>query len=100
WDTKFYEWKPAKPHGPLANWDQIVNGPPLVHETRDRIDFRSCDQSPFGPHIRHPSPASKVPQSYFAMVANSEWLLPAGKYQLRTLSDDGIRVYIDDKKVL
>jgi alpha-L-fucosidase len=44
------------------------------------------------------SPAVKgVPQSKFAVVATGRVSLAAGTYTLRTISDDGVRVWIDGR---
>ncbi len=45
-------------------------------------------------------PDQQVPQANVLTGATADVALPAGRYVLRTIADDAIRVYIDDKLVL
>jgi len=42
-------------------------------------------------------PSADVPGDYFAVRATAEGTLPAGEYTLYTISDDGVRVLVDDE---
>lgn len=46
------------------------------------------------------SPATGVNSDNFSAVYQSDQVMPAGNYILRTRADDGIRVYVDGKKVI
>ena len=46
------------------------------------------------------APSDKVPADHFATVSTTELELPAGRYELRTVSDDGVRVSIDGRLVI
>ncbi|PAD35218.1 PA14 domain-containing protein [Terribacillus saccharophilus] len=46
------------------------------------------------------APTSGVNKDNFSAVYTSSQTVPAGKYILRTRADDGIRVYIDGKKIV
>ena len=61
----------------------------MKDERRDRLDF-----------ISGRSLADGVPADRVAIVAEGSVDLPAGRYELRTISDDGIRVWIDDDRVI
>jgi hypothetical protein len=41
-----------------------------------------------------------LPQQRFALEATASVSLPPGEYTLRTISDDGVRVWLDDKLVI
>jgi hypothetical protein len=41
-----------------------------------------------------------LPQSRFALEATTTLTLPAGTYTLRTISDDAVRVWVDDRLVI
>jgi PA14 domain-containing protein len=41
-----------------------------------------------------------VPQERFAIVATGTVSLAAGEYSLRTISDDGVRVWVDGRLVI
>lgn len=63
--------------------------PPILKENRDRIDF----------HWGGGGPTPDV-KDHFALVTTTTLTLPAGQWRLRTISDDGVRVYLDKKKVI
>ena len=42
----------------------------------------------------------ELPQARFAFEASGTVTLPTGDYTLRTISDDGIRVWVDGKLVI
>ena len=41
-----------------------------------------------------------VPPDHLALTAEGDVELPAGKYTLRAISDDGVRVYVDANRVI
>ena len=49
---------------------------------------------------RPPLRVAGWPQERAGVVASTDVTLPRGRYALRTISDDGIRVYLDDKLVI
>lgn len=63
--------------------------PPILKENRDRIDF----------HWGGGGPTPDV-KDHFALVTTATLTMPAGQWRLRTISDDGVRVYFDKKKVI
>ena len=42
----------------------------------------------------------QLPRDEYALVAESTVALPAGRYTMDVISDDGIRVWVDGKMVL
>ncbi len=96
WTVGFYRW--SKSIDP-ANSDAIPEERAfrdaladrlLLHELQtDTLDFASGGAFyPGGPTDR------------FATVANGKLEVPAGEYALEITSDDGVRVFVDDRKVL
>ena len=69
--------------------DSDVGGTPLREEHRDRLDFMS------GRAI-----ADGVPADNVGIVAEADVELPDGAYTIRTISDDGIRVSVDGRRVI
>jgi parallel beta helix pectate lyase-like protein/PA14 domain-containing protein len=61
-------------------------GPPIKTERRDRLDFLSGGVF-----------AEGVPADRVTLSAEGDVDLPEGRYSIRTISDDGIRVWVDDK---
>ena len=85
WRIRHWKWTDDPREHPDA-WKQ---GEPLVDRTSDRLDYT----------WRHEAPAPGVPADRFATRAETKMNLPAGRYEIRTVSDDGVRVFIDDRKV-
>ena len=46
------------------------------------------------------SPDASIEPDHFALVATGRFKGKAGKYELCALSDDGVRIWIDDKRVI
>ena len=92
WTVKFFKWtqEGTDAHAPPGKWTEITAGEPLEQRTVPAIDFKWGGNAP----------SDKVPGDHFGTVATTTLELPAGKYKVGTVSDDGIRVWIDDKKVI
>lgn len=84
WEVKYFAWTrdPREDDGWKKN-------EPLHRETVPKIDYAWGGGRPH----------DKVPADRFATIATTEIDLPAGEYEIRTVSDDGIRVWVDDKLV-
>jgi hypothetical protein len=50
--------------------------------------------------VPHPVHHAKIKPDYFGMIATATTPLPAGRWRIVTQSDDGVRVFVDDKKVI
>ena len=68
---------------------RIVAGTPIKSDRRDRLDYMS------GGAI-----AEGLPRDRVAIVAEATVDLPAGQYTVRTISDDGIRVWMDEERII
>jgi hypothetical protein len=80
WDLRYYAW---------TNQQQVFAAAPIKTEHRDRLDYMS------GKSI-----ADGVPPDRVAIRADGHVELPDGNYEIRTISDDGVRVWVDDEKVI
>jgi len=90
WNVKYFKWDQSQ--DPLANeenWKKIIATAPKKTEQRDNLDL------PFG--SGGPTPEIR---EHFALTAETRLNLPPGKWRLRTISDDGVRVYFDGKRVI
>jgi hypothetical protein len=90
WRIRYYTFDEAA--GPDRSADafaRVLAGTPVRSERRDVLDFMS------GGAI-----ADGLPRDRVAIVAEGEVDLPAGQYTLRTISDDGIRVWMDDERII
>ena len=89
WKVTFHKWTSAGAGKPPADWDKVKASEPLEIEKCDRLDFRWPGM-----------PSENVPADHFATIATTTVELEAGDYELRTVSDDGIRVTVDEKVVI
>lgn len=90
WEVKFFGWEYQGPQKPPKDWDAVIRSPPLDSMALDKIDFVWGGGRP----------SDKVPADHFATLATGEMELAAGKYEMRTVSDDGVRLWIDGKLVI
>ena len=91
WLVQFYAWSEADdPSEGAEAWRRIVGSTPLDQMTVPAIDFMWYWRSP----------SDKVPQDHFATVATTRLDLPTGAYRVKTVSDDGVRVWVDDLRVI
>ena len=93
WTARWYAWTEAS--DPIAAPDafrKVLDGAPALTEQPRHLDFIS------GRALRPGLPADRV-----AMVAEGRVTLPAGpagSWQLRVISDDGVRVWVDGALVV
>ena len=88
WRLRHWAWT-KDPREDAAAWAAMKKTKPLVDKTVDAIDM-SWGGGALG---------EGLPRDRFATRAETTLATPAGKYVLRTISDDGIRVWIDGKLV-
>jgi WD40 repeat protein len=92
WRIAYYRWEPTSgvvlpSETPFA---EVFDPQPIWEQRASLIDF----------DWKTGSPASDVPADCFALVATTNLELNAGQYTLATLSDDGVRVYLDGHRVI
>ena len=91
WRVQFFGWRESSdPRADDDMWKQIIAGDPLANLAPDAIDFVWYGRSP----------TATVPPDHFATVATTKVDLPAGTWRAYTISDDGVRVFIDRRKVI
>ncbi|MBP7934381.1 MAG: hypothetical protein KA354_07000 [Phycisphaerae bacterium] len=92
WNTRWFGWgKPTKlAYDDTAGWARLFASVPL-HEQRTRELSTRLWREGFPPGVPHHD---------FAILATTQVRMPAGRYRLSTLSDDGIRVFLDGKEVI
>jgi serine/threonine protein kinase len=89
WDVSFYKYDPAK-EGLPPDMAKVVQQEPLERRQLDFLDLF------WGPH----APSAKVPKDFIAVIATSSIDLRKGRYKIRSLSDDGVRIFVDQKLVI
>ncbi len=89
WQVKAWAWPDSLDPRRDGNWQRLTSGARLFDHTWPRLDVMW-----FRPTIR------ELPQARFAFEATGTVNLGAGDYTLRTISDDGIRVWVDGRLVI
>ncbi len=90
WNVRFYAWADSTdPRARPDAFDALLRSPPLLTRDELRLDY-------FTSRALFPS----LPRNKLALEATSSLTLPAGTHTLRTLSDDAVRVWIDDVLVI
>ncbi|HEX2973661.1 MAG TPA: right-handed parallel beta-helix repeat-containing protein [Tepidisphaeraceae bacterium] len=90
WLVKFYTYDNAtEPREKSEAFYKLLAGPAVKEERTVRLDYASAGAFTDG-----------VPADHFAAVAEGNVTLPAGDYALEVTSDDGVRVYVDGKRVI
>jgi WD40 repeat protein/serine/threonine protein kinase len=91
WDIAFFWWPPTEDlHELDARWQAASNGPNVIRTQRRTIDF-NWDRR---------APVKGMPLLHFGFIATATLHLRAGRYHVDTISDDGLRVWIDGQKVI
>jgi len=90
WNTRWWTWEEkADPLKAPEAFAARLKEPPTKTEVVPRFDL-----------ISGRAMMADLPADRLAMRAEGTVTLPAGDYELVTITDDGIRVFVDDKMVL
>ncbi len=91
WDVRVVTWTdPARdPAADPAGFDALFARPPALERREDRLDF-----------LWYRPAIPGIPQERWGLEATASLNLPAGQYSLRTISDDGVRVWVDGALVI
>jgi hypothetical protein len=89
WQVRAWAWADSLDPRREGNWQRLTSGPRILDREMPRLDFMW-----FRPTI------PELPQARFAIEATGRINVPPGEYTLRSISDDGIRVYVDGRMVI
>jgi parallel beta-helix repeat protein len=90
WRVRFFAWSDSTdPRTSPAGFAGLLAGPPLLERRESRLDYMW-----YRPQVEG------VPQERFAIEARTTISLEPGTYTLRSISDDGIRVWVDGALVI
>jgi parallel beta-helix repeat protein len=89
WTLKWYSWK-GLAYDDAESWARLWAKQPLKTETTRQLG---------GDWSGH-SPSEGVPADHFALAATTTIKVPPGRYLFHTTSDDGVRVFVDDKPII
>ncbi|HWP69697.1 MAG TPA: PA14 domain-containing protein, partial [Gemmatimonadaceae bacterium] len=89
WQLRAWAWADSLDPRRDGNWERLTTAPRLFERTVPRLDFMW-----FRPTIR------ELPQARYAFEATGSVNLAPGEHTIRTISDDGIRVWVDGRLVI
>jgi hypothetical protein len=90
WETRFFRWNDSLDLGKRPErFDAVIAGAPILSRRLSRLDLEW-----YRPQI------PELPLERWALEATTAVELPPGRYRIRTISDDGIRVWVDDRLVI
>ena len=93
WDVKVFAWTDSThPLKAPTEFDALLRGlrgAPVVTRTTSRLQY-----------MWYRAPTAAWPQTRAAITATTHVELPPGDYTIRTISDDGIRVFVDDRLLI
>ncbi len=85
WDAKFFVWSDSTdPRTRPAAFAALLDRAPLLERSETRLDYEW-----YRPLI------PQLPLEHWALDASTTVNLPPGRYELHTISDDAVRVWID-----
>lgn len=87
WDVRFFAWSDSAgdPHRAPERFDRMFRTAPRLRRREPRLDYVW-----FRPLV------DGVPEARWALEADAEVNVPDGEFSLRAISDDGVRVWVDD----
>jgi len=90
WTAKFYNWTDSTgdPRKNANAFESLTRSVPILTTHVPRLDYEGYKAIP------------GLPRENFALEATGSVDLPPGEYTLRTISDDGVRVWVDSALVI
>ncbi len=90
WDARFFVWTDSTdPRTAPRGFAALLQGTPTLARQEERLDYEW-----YRPTI------AGLPIERWALDATTRVTVPPGNYTLRTISDDGVRVWVDGRLVI
>lgn len=90
WDVKWFKWDETNdPRTKEAEFKALIAGTPIKSEKKDKLEYTWYGAIGEG-----------LPADHFATLAEGTLEIPKGDYELQVTTDDGARVWVDDKLVI
>jgi parallel beta-helix repeat protein len=101
WQATFFNWPTnIDPRNDLKAYRRLASGPKAVSDELDELSFRYGMRGPSDIGISTRITDGRFARDHFGMIARTRLRLTKGTWQFATLSDDGVRVTVDDKPVI
>ena len=99
WRATFFAWT-VDPREDLAGWRAQAESASARRADLDSVSFGYGMGGPKDQEISEAITEAGPGADRFGMIATTKLVLPAGRWRVSTLSDDGVRVMADGKPVL
>lgn len=101
WSIRAFAWTEASdPRTDLAAWRELAKGPNVLVAEHRSLDLKLAHRGPNAIKWDKVIQDSKMTAERFGVTATTTLALPIGKWKVKTLSDDGIRVRANDKTLI
>lgn len=101
WDATFFKWTDdVDPRKDVAAWRRLAQNKSAVSARVKRLAFNYAWGGPSEQKVSEQITAAGLGGDYFGMIATARVPLSAGAWEFATLSDDGVRVTVDDRVVI
>jgi len=101
WNVRAFNWTPAtSPLDNLAAWRALATGEGVFEAQAGSLDLRFGHRGPSALQWAVTDREAPIGTNHFGLIATATLDLPAGRYSVRTTSDDGIRVSVGGLVVL
>ena len=99
WTVVFFPWE-VDPRKDLEGWRKLSDGAEARRIETDSLTFKYAGGGPKNLRLSSALSDSKIGADHFGMIARTKIPLTKGKWNLKTLSDDGVRVLADGKPII
>lgn len=100
WDVTFFKWTDdVDPRKDIHAWRKLGRNASSSAKVK-HISFNYAWRGPSELNLSEQVTAAKLGGDHFGMIATTRLPLPSGEWEFATLSDDGIRVTVDDNTII
>jgi len=101
WDATFFEWDEASdPRTNLAAWRARAESPASIAARLPALDLSYNSRGPSALKLSEEITKAALKPDHFGMIATTSVAIPKGIWKITTLSDDGVRVRVNNKVVI
>ena len=101
WRTTFFKWPPSiDPRTNLVAYRKLSSAPSAVSVVLNDLNLKYGMGGPSELGLSKEVSAANLGRDHFGMAARTQLPLPAGTWDFTCLSDDGVRVCVDEKPII
>ncbi|MHC5063339.1 MAG: PA14 domain-containing protein, partial [Planctomycetota bacterium] len=98
WELRVFPWT-IDPREDYAGWLQEAEEVGLLANI-DHLDLQYGNRGPSQRALSDEIVSANLDPDRFGSIASTAMRLPAGEWQISTMSDDGIRVFVDGERII